>query len=153
MVKLCIVLVTRLSTENARFGVPKYPARIVETALVTQPCAAGYSGWLGVFPSGNQFGSAVRAGLPPPTWMAVTGRQKLKLNFASQQPMPASAYPAHSMAMSRAASEVLSPCWVVKFRKARAYCWPLCSVQKRPSSVCLGVRAVLLMAPRVFTWL
>src|SRR6266436_8943388 len=106
LLKLCVVLVVRLSTENASFGVPKYPARIVETAPVTQPCPAGYSGWLGVVPSGNQFGSAVRAGLPPPTWMAVTGRQKLKLNLAFQHPMPASANPAHSMAMSRAVSEV-----------------------------------------------
>src|SRR5260370_25150578 len=153
MVKLCIVLVTRLSTENARFGVPKYPARMVETAPVRQPCAAGYSGWLGVFANGNQFWSAVRAGLPPPAWIAVTGRQKLKANFAFQQPIPASAYPTHSMAMSRAASDVISPFWVVKFRKARAYGWPVCSVQKRPISVCWGVRTVLLRAPRVFTWL
>src|SRR5260370_29819974 len=122
LVKLCVVFVTRLSTENARFGVPKYPARIVETAPVKQQWAAGYSGWLGVFAKGNQVGSAVRAGLPPPAWIAVTGRQKLKVNFAFQQPMPASAYPAHSMAISRAVSELLSPFWVAKFRKARAYC-------------------------------
>src|SRR6266403_6046352 len=108
LVKLWVVLVTRLSTENARFG-PKDPARIVETAPVTQPCAAGYSGWLGVVPSGNQFGSAVRAGLPPPTGIAVTGRQKLNVYFAFQHPMPASANPVHSIAMNRAVSKVPSP--------------------------------------------
>jgi hypothetical protein len=151
--QVAVVLVTRLSTENASFGVLKYSARIVETAPVTQPCPAGYSGWLGVFASGNQFGSAVRAGLPPPTGIADTGRQKLKLNFAFQQPMAASAYPAHSMAMSRAVSEVSSPFWVARFRKARAYCWPVCSVQKSPISVCWVVRTVLLRAPRAFTWL
>jgi hypothetical protein len=145
------VFVTLLSTENLRFGFPKYPARIVETAPVTQPCAAGYSGWLGVFASGNQFGSATRSGFAPPAGIAVTGRQKLKLNFAFQHPIPASAYPAHSIASSRAASKVPRPFCVARFRKAREYCWPVCFVQKRPISVCSGVRTVLLIAPRAFT--
>src|SRR5580693_7344957 len=89
--KVCVVFVTRLSTENCRFGDPKKSARIVDTAPVAQPCAEGYSGCAGVIASGDQFGSAVRAGFPPPTRIAVTGRQKLNENLAFQQPMPASA--------------------------------------------------------------
>jgi len=64
---------------------------------------AGYSGWLGAFASG-QFGSAASAGLSPPAWIAVTGRQKLKLNFAFQQPMPASAYPGLKKLLKNGAS-------------------------------------------------
>src|SRR6266566_8576807 len=126
---------------------------MVETAPVTQPCAAGYSGWLGVTPKGVHDGSPVSAGLPPPARIAVTGRQKLNENLAFQQPMAESANPAHNMAINRAVSEVLSPFWVARFRKARPYCWPVCSVQKRPISVCCGVRTVLFIAPRVITWL
>src|SRR5437879_8370091 len=93
-------------------GYRSIPARIVVTAPVTHPWAAGYSGWAGVFASGSQLGSAVRAGLLPPARIAVTGRQKLNANLALQQPMPASAHPAHSMALSRAVSGVSSPFWV-----------------------------------------
>src|SRR5215831_9691012 len=109
LVKWWVVLVTRLSTENRRLGVAKKFSRMVETAPVTQPCAAGYSGWLGVLVSGSQWESAVRVGLPLPARMAVTGRQKLNESLAFQQPIPASAYPAHSIANKRAVSEVLRP--------------------------------------------
>ena len=46
-------------------------------ALVTQPCADGYSGWLGVVRSGVQLGSASVFGLPSMSacWIAVIGRQ------------------------------------------------------------------------------
>jgi hypothetical protein len=37
----------------------------LETVPVTQPCAAGYSGWLGVAPSGVQSESGTSSGLPP----------------------------------------------------------------------------------------
>src|SRR6266851_6663303 len=82
---------------------------MVETAPVTQPCAAGYSGWLGVTPKGVHDGSPVSAGLPPPARIAVTGRQKLNENLASQQPMTESANPAHSMAIKRAVWAACSP--------------------------------------------
>src|SRR5258708_15790180 len=89
--KVCVVWVTRLSTENCTSGVPKYPSRMVETAPVTQPCAAGYSGWAGVAPKGVHVGSPVSCGLPPPARIAVTGRQKLNVYLAFQQPMTESA--------------------------------------------------------------
>lgn len=100
-----------------------------------------------MFANGVQFGSVVSAGLPPPTRMAVTGRQKL---LAFQHPIPASAYAAQSMAINRALSEVLSSRSEANLRNARAYCRPVCSVQNNPISVCAGVRTVLLSAPSVF---
>src|SRR5436190_14818817 len=44
--------------------VPRAFASTSARAAVTQPCAAGYSGWLGVESSGAHVGSAVVAGLP-----------------------------------------------------------------------------------------
>ena len=55
------------------------PKKLVSTSTIEplkQPCAAGYSGWLGVITSPIQVGSATRSGFPPPARMAVTGRQK-----------------------------------------------------------------------------
>ena len=48
------------------------------SALVMQPCWAGYSGWLGVVSSGLHVGSAVIAGLPARSALriAVMGRQE-----------------------------------------------------------------------------
>src|SRR5260370_14020034 len=124
---------------------------MVDTAPVTQPCAAGYSGWAGVAANGAHNGSPVSAGLPPPDRIAVTGRQKLNENLAFQQPMAESAYPAHSMAIKRAVSEVLSPFCVARFRKARPYCWPACSIQQSPISVCCVLRTVLFIAASFIT--
>src|SRR5260370_1227225 len=100
---------------------------MVETAPVTQPCAAGYSGWLGVTPKGVHDGSPVSAGLPPPARMAVTGRQKLNENLASQQPMSESANPDHSMAIKRAVWAVSNFCSLANLTppKQRAR-WPSC---------------------------
>jgi hypothetical protein len=61
-----VVCVTRLSTENCRFGDPKKSARIVDMAPVAQPCAEGYSGCAGVIASGDQFGSVLSGGMLSP---------------------------------------------------------------------------------------
>ena len=91
-----------------------------------------------MFASGAQLGSAVRAGLPPPAWIAVTGRQKLKKNLAFQQPMPASAYPAHSIAINRAVSEVLSP---VPRQNKSTLCKQACNIVKSEIQLLLRVLA------------
>jgi tetratricopeptide (TPR) repeat protein len=49
---------TKLSTTMRTLGVPKYPRIRCEMVLVTQPWAAGYSGWFGVMPRGVQFKTA-----------------------------------------------------------------------------------------------
>jgi len=49
-------------------------------AALRQPCAAGYSGWLGVTARPIQEASGSVRGLPSvsPALMSVTGRQKLE---------------------------------------------------------------------------
>ena len=61
------------------FAVRRIEVRNSDSAAVTQPCAAGYSGWFGVTSSGVHAGSAVVAGLPSMSacWIAVTGRQNV----------------------------------------------------------------------------
>ena len=61
-------------------------------AGVTQECALGYSGWLGVpGSSGVHAGSPVVAALPSvsPARIAVIGRQNVYRYFASKQAMRA----------------------------------------------------------------
>src|SRR5437868_5303425 len=80
---------------------PKNAARTVLAAPLKVLWPESYDGKLGVVRSGVQVGSAAVAGLPSVSAarMAVIGRQKLYVYFASQQAIPASA-----RAMSRAAN-------------------------------------------------
>src|SRR5512133_109861 len=87
---------------------------VLATAPETHPCAAGYSGWLGVVPKGVHDGSGNVSGLASisPFWIAVTGLQKLKAYFAFMHPMKASVYPVHNIAKRRA-EEARSNCFSV----------------------------------------
>src|SRR4029078_706906 len=64
---------------SVSFFVPKKFSAAFITDPVKQPCADGYSWWLGVSARGNQEGSGSVASLPSvsPATIAVTGRQKL----------------------------------------------------------------------------
>src|SRR6476659_4717834 len=120
----------RLSTASGIPAVPKNPATNVVTAPVTQPCPDGYSGWGGVALNDCQDASCCKSEVPPPAKIAVTGRQKLYLYLPSQQPIAASANPVHRTAIRRAVSFTLSFCASARPLNIRAYCCPVCSVQK-----------------------
>src|SRR6187549_1620241 len=64
---------------SVSFFVPKKFSAAFITDPVKQPCADGYSWWLGVSARGNHEGSGSVASLPSvsPATIAVTGRQKL----------------------------------------------------------------------------
>src|SRR5215510_6269865 len=70
---------TLLSIVKSKLSVPKKDLSVLVEAPLKQPCAAGYSGWLGVITCPIQFGSGSVFGLPSvsPARIAVTGRQKL----------------------------------------------------------------------------
>src|SRR5262249_8878342 len=97
-----------------------------------------------------------------PSWsaerIAVTGRQKLSANLASQQATAASARAVSSMAKSRASSR--SPSWrrrataaAISFQWPGGGAVPELSFQNSAIWVWSGVRVVLLAAPRLSTWL
>src|SRR5436190_8937438 len=87
-------------------SLPATPSNTAATADEVMQCAQGYSGCIGVSPSGSQPGSRGVRGLP--LWsafrMAVTGRQKLKAYFASNTAMNASPAAIDASAKSRAQS-------------------------------------------------
>src|SRR5262245_10048297 len=85
---------------------PKKRVSTSHAAALKVLCPEVYDGNAGVTSSGVHDGSAVVSGLPSVSAarMAVTGRQKLKWNLASQQTMPASARATSSSANRRALS-------------------------------------------------
>src|SRR5664280_942957 len=138
---------SRLSVTTWTLVVPKKLAISVVAAPVKQPCAAGYSGWLGVVPRETQVGSAGVSPFPPPARIAVTGLQKPYLYFALKHPIAASAAPVQSIAIRRAASVVPRLLLLTRVLNTRAYCCPVCSVQKTPISVSAADRTVLFVPP------
>src|ERR1700693_3442903 len=86
---------------------PKSLASTVAAAPLTVECPDGYSGKAGVVSRGVQVGSAGVSALPSvsASGIAVTGRQKTKWYFASQQAMPASAMATFTSASRWAFSE------------------------------------------------
>src|SRR5882757_1294660 len=83
---------------------PKCCASTPAAAPLTHEWPEGYSGCAGVANNGNQVGSAVVAGLPSVSGrgIAVIGRQKTYVYFASQHPMAASAMAKFNSANNRA---------------------------------------------------
>ncbi len=83
--------------------------------------------------------------------IAVTGRQKLYVNFASQSVMKVLAMPVLSSANRRAFSARLSFFASESWRAAACQARPrLAWVQYFTASVCAAVRVVLLAPPTVF---
>src|SRR5262249_9354940 len=72
-------------------SVPTACARTWASALVTQPCCEGYSGWFGVVVSGDQVGLAVVWGFPSMSALriAVIGRHRRYVYLESKHAMPA----------------------------------------------------------------
>ena len=119
----------RLSVTTWTLVVPKKLAISVVAAPVRQPCAAGYSGWLGVVPRDTQAASAGVSAFPPLARIAVIGLQKPYLYFPLKHPIDASATPVQSIAIRRAASAVPRLLLLTRLLNTRTYCAPVCSVQ------------------------
>src|ERR1700730_2284435 len=100
-------------TSTLIWRAPRATDNACPNAVVTQPCADGYSGWLGVgASSGSQVGSV-------PARTAWTGRQKEYVYLASQHAMDASLMVMLPIASSRAAASAPIPCWVATARNVR----------------------------------
>src|SRR4029079_8235882 len=134
-------------------SVPKKNLRVCVEDPLKQPWAAGYSGWLGVATCAIQLTSGSVSVLPSvsPARIAVTGRQKLYVYFESQHAIMASALAVDSIAKKRALSSSDSPCVIAMLRHARFH-WRIgWSDQKRPISVCSGLRVLPVAGPRFLT--
>src|SRR5689334_2996775 len=138
-----------LVIDTAVISSPSTPRSTAATAADEMQCAHGYSGCIGVSPSGTQLRSRGVAGLPVRSALriAVTGRHRLYVYFASNTAMNASAAAIETSACTRARSVRSS------FDAASACCTTWFHVpgpvmnQKRATSVWLGVRTVLVSAP------
>src|SRR5262249_45955590 len=95
-----------LVREISPTSLPATPCRTAETAAEVMQCAQGYSGCIGVSPSGNHEASRGVARLL--VWsglrMAVTGRQRLYAYLASKTAIIASAPAIDTRAKRRAQS-------------------------------------------------
>src|SRR5882762_4458368 len=121
----------------------------VLTALEEMQWAHGYSGCIGVSPSGSHDASRgvslllLRSALR----IAVTGRHRLKVNLASNTAMKASLLAMAASANSRAQSTRFKSFDAATCRRIGfQVCGPLVN-QKRPMSVCTAVRRALVRPP------
>src|SRR5689334_4314450 len=138
-----------LVIDTAVISSPSTPRSTAATAADEMQCAHGYSGCIGVSPSGNQSASRGVAALPVRSALriAVTGRHRLYVYFASNTAMNASAAAMDTRACTRARStrssfDAASACATSWFQVRG----PVIN-QNRATSVWVGVRTVLLRAP------
>src|SRR5712692_2533359 len=130
--------------------VPNTDSRMPAPTPPTMAAAAGYSGCIGLAFNDVQPASLSVASLPSrsPLRIAVTGRQRLYRNLASQSAMNTLAMPMLSSARSRALSASPSFFAAESSRAAWFQLGPkLVWAQKRTASACWGVRLVLFAAP------
>src|SRR5262249_30875959 len=110
----------------------------------TMQCAHGYSGCIGVSMNGIQPGSRTS---PSALRMAVTGRQKLYVYFASNTAMSASSIAIAASARSRALSVTSRPGVLATERATGQYTFGSVASQNWAIAVCSGVRCVLVLPP------
>src|SRR5262245_39140773 len=145
----------RLVIETSGMSLPSTLFRTLAAACDVMQWAHGYSGCIGVSPSGTHDASRGVALLPVRSALrtAVIGRQKLKAYLASNTAMKASLVASATRANSRALS-VRSSCFRLTSWRRRGFhvCGPVTN-QKRPMSVCSFVRLVLVWLPSSRIWL
>src|SRR4030095_8731134 len=134
------------------FGDERPPSSASSTApsdADTMQWAHGYSGCMGVSMNGVQLGARAVASLPStsPLRMAVTGRQRLYVYFASKTATSASSIAIAAIARSRAFSVTSRPGVAAPGRAPVQETAGAVASQNLAMAVCSGLRWVLFFPP------